>query len=270
MIVPKLVSSKVCLEQFYSSTGIQNELNEDDARLWLSEFYLLVGAPIQFVQKVTGHKYNSDFDMKNYTVPLPPDFYKLMPSGISVDGNPVRWRSNSFHYLMDGQCCDLDSLNNTTMDIFIDQFGYEFSPQSGLSTNLAPLYQDVTFDIYDDKITFNIKEGKVCLAYWALPFDNEGFIMFPDTAKYKRAGTDYLIWKNDYILWRQGTIADKVYQVSEANKNWSLSSAANELKLPDVEQLQQLKDTVVRLIPKVTSYYHFFKDLGTPENRRFR
>ncbi len=193
-----------------------------------------------------------------------------MPGGIAVNGNPVRWRQNSFHYLADGECCNLEDINNTALDIFIDQFGNEFSPQASVSPNLAPLFQDVTFDITNNELVFNIKEGKVCMAYWSYPIDREGYMLIPDTAKFKRAVSDYLMWKTDYILWRQGTINNAVYQESKEMKQWSIAAAASELKLPDVEQLESMKHSVVRLLPKWNSYNHFFKDLGVQESRRMR
>jgi hypothetical protein len=266
MILPKLISSRVIQERYYSSTGTQNELNSDDFRLWVAEIYQIMGFPGMLMKKVIGHKQDKRYDFHNYTVPLPCDFYALCPGGIAVNGDPVRWTQSAFHYLMKGDCCGLDELNDVSLDIFIDQFGNEFSPQAG--AHLSEFYQDVTFDIYNNQIVFNIKKGKVCMAYWSLPLDNENYLMIPDDEKFKRALTDYVIWKNDYILWRQQAISDKMYQESRDNKDWSIASAANHIKLPDVEQLESMKDTMIRLIPKSTSYWHFFKDLGTQENRR--
>lgn len=270
MIVYKLTSSKECVEQFYSNTGLQTELTDDDIRLWTAEIVELIGYPLQYIPKVIGHKQDSRYEFDNYSVPLPCDFHKLIPGGISVNGNQVRFSQASFHYLMAGDCCDLDTINNSTMDVFIDQFGNEFSPQASTSGTVHPAYQDVTFQIHDGRIVFNVKQGRVCLAYWSQPFDNEGYVMIPDTAKYKRAVTDYLIWKNDYILWRQGSLSDKVYAESRENKDWSISSASMEMKVPDVEQMEVIKNGVTRLLPMVNEYNKFFKSFGTNETRRFR
>jgi hypothetical protein len=269
MIIPKLVSSREAVEQFYSNTGTQSELNDDDIRLWTAELCDLLKLPLSYIPKVIGHKQNSAYDFTNFTVPLPCDFQSLIPGGIAVNGNPVRWRQNSFHYLMGGDCCDLANLN-TSMDIFVDQFGNEFSPQASVNPNLAPLYQDITFDITDNRIVFNVREGKVCMAYWAIPIDPDGYVMIPDTAKFKRAVADYLTWKNDYILWRQGTLPKDVYIESRNNKEFSIAAAASEIKVPDVEQQESMKNSIVRLLPKVNSYNHFFKDLGTQEQRRMK
>lgn len=270
MISPKLISSKVCVEYFYSHTGTANELMEDDIRLWTSELQEIIGNPLQFIPKVIGVNANAAYDFKNYSVPLPCDFYKLMPSGLSVDGYPVLWRQNAFHYLMDGDCCDLDNLNSTMLTEFQDQFGNTFAPEIPGEAGTSNFNRDVRFDITDGRIVFNVKQGKCCMAYWSLPIDNEGYIMIPDTAKYKRAVTDYLIWNNDYILWRQGVLSDKVYQVSNENKVFSIAAASMELKVPDENQTQVIQNSMVRLIPLINSYNTFFQSLGKEEKLRIR
>jgi len=123
MIVTKLVSAKEAVEKFYTDTRSQNFLTEDEVKLWTAEIFDLIKFPLQYIPKVIGHKQDPAYDFKDYKVPLPCDFVAFIPGGISVNGNPVRWRSNSFHYLMDGDCCDTQNLNSTVLDIFTDQFG---------------------------------------------------------------------------------------------------------------------------------------------------
>jgi len=40
--------------------------------------------------------------------------------------------------------------------------------------------------------------------------------------------------------------------------------------MPDDYQLDSMKDTLVRLIPKFNGKNHFYKDLGVQEQRRLR
>lgn len=270
MIVTKLVSAREAVEKFYIDTRSQDFITEDEVKLWTAEIFDLIKYPLQYIPKVIGHKVDPDYNFTNYKVPLPCDFVAFIPGGISVNGNPVRWRSNSFHYLMDGDCCDINNLNATMLDLFRDQFGNEFSPQSTVNPNTPAILQDITFDVYDECIQFNIKEGVACIAYYSYPIDNQGYVMIPDTAKFKRAVTDFLIWKHDYIMWRQGSLSDAVYRESKDNKNWAIASAASELKIPDDFQMDSIKDSLVRLIPKFNARTHFYKDLGVQESRRFR
>ncbi len=270
MIPTKLVSSKECVERFYTDTGSQNFVNPDDVKLWIVEVFDLIKYPLQYVPKVTGHKQDASYDFTDYKVPLPCDLVSIMPGGISVNGNPVRFRSSSFHELMDGDCCDIKNYGSGDIDVFTDNFGNTFSPQASINPNAPAVFQDITFDVHNEEIHFNIKEGKVCLAYIAYPVDNEGYLLIPDSAKYKRAVTDYLIWKSDYIQWRQRELSGEVYLESKENKNWSIASASNEIKMPDDYQLDSMKDTLVRLIPKFNGKNHFYKDLGVQEQRRLR
>jgi len=267
MIVTNLISSKVCVEQFYSNTGLQAELNDDDFRLWTAEIVDIIGFPLQYIPKVIGVNSNPEYHFENYQVPLPCDFHKLIPGGISVDGNYVRWNQNSFHYLMDGDCCDVTTLNDQKLQIFTDQFGNQFAPELGRQVN--DQFQEVTFSINDGTITFNKKTGDCCLAYWAIPIDNEGYVMIPDTAKYKRAVTNYIIWKNDYILWRQQSLSDKVFKHSDDEMNWAIASCIGELKMPSVEQVETIKNSIIRLTPLVTAYNQFFRKLGQQERKRY-
>lgn len=268
-LITGYVSSKEVYERVMARTGQQYELNIDDSRLAIADLMDMMNLPQTYIQKVIGSKQDPIYKFTNYTVPLPCDFYRLLPAGIAVDGNPVRWRTNSFHYLKGGECCDLDTLNNNT-DIFKDNFGNEFSPQVGATNTLSALYQDVTFDISDGTITFNVKEGDVCLAYYAYPLDNDGFVMIPDNAKYKRAVANYLIWQNDYILWRQNAISDKVYQESKNESSYAIAAASSAIKMPSEYEMSSIKATLIRLLPKINHENHFYGSMGIPESRPMR
>lgn len=261
----KLISSKSAIERFLISTGSQSEINEDEIKMSIAEVVELIGTSTTFITKVTGHKQDTRYDFTDWQVPLPCDFFKLKPGGISVNGQAVRWSQNSFHYLMDGDCCDLPALNASPLDEFTDSFGNVFSPQEGFSG--SNVFGDVTFSIQDNIITFNIKEGKVCLAYYAYPFDNEGYLMIPDTVKFKRAVSDYIRYKTDYILWRQGVINNDIFRYSEKEKEWSLAAAKNEQNMPDDYQMSSIQRSIVRLLPIQESINQFYGNLGRQETR---
>lgn len=265
MQVPNLISSKECKELVYSKTGTSTEIIDDDFRLWAAEAMMIIGSPVSFIPKVIGSKSNPSYKFTNHTVNLPCDFYALMPGGLMVNGVPVRYSENAFLYLKEGDCCNLEILN-TPLEVFTDNFGNTFSPEVGRKVNENSV--DITFNIVNGQIVFNKKEGDVCMAYYSLPIDNEGYIMIPDTAKYKRAITDYIIHNMDYIAWRRGDINNNVYQESKSNKEWSISAASMELKIPDVAQTESIKNALVRLVPAVNEYNKLFSTLGTQERRR--
>lgn len=263
MIIHRYTSIKPILERVYADTGYQFEIPHDDLILWTVEAIELIGYPLSYVPKIIGYKNDPAYDFTSYRVPLPCDFHRLQ--SIAVNGYPAYYRSSSFHYLLDGACCGLDSLTSDQQDLFITEAG-EFSPQA-LPLNTDSGSSIITFDINDNYITFNIESGKACVAYSALPIDEDGFPIIPDDAKYRRAVQDYLIHKIDYRLWRQGFIDEKVFKQSERNWLWSIGSASSHLKMPSIEQMELLKNSLTRLIPRFHSYQNFFRDLVTNKDR---
>jgi hypothetical protein len=264
MHITKYTSIKPVIERVYADTGFQFEIPHDDLILWTVECMELVGNPLTYIPKVYGHENDPDWDFTGYRVPLPCDFHKL--NAIAVNGFPAYYRSNSFHYLLDGGCCGFDNLDPSIQDTFLTVAG-TFSPQAEPLSEPNPYNNAVTFDINDSYVTFNVESGKACMAYWAFPVDEDGFPIIPDDAKYRRAVQDYLIYKVDYRLWRQGFIDEKVFRQSENNWLWSIGSVSSHLKMPDVAQMETLKSTLTNLIPKFHSYSKFFKDLSINKNR---
>jgi hypothetical protein len=268
MQIAKYTSIKSVLERVYSDTGFNYEIPHEDLILWTVEVMDLIGYPLSYVPKIMGYKMDSAYDFTEYRVPIPCDFHSL--SAITVNGVPAIPASDSFHNLMDGNCCGITSVPAEVQDLFYSNFtDVVYSPQAGTINYQAtvgslPL---VTFSMNDSWITFNVKEGKVCMAYMAFPIDEDGFPLIPDDTKYKRAVTNYLIHKVDYILWRRGIISDKVFQKSEMEYTWAIGSATSHLKVPDVHQMELIKRSIIRLIPKFDSYNSFFADLASKNYR---
>ncbi len=268
MTIDKYTSIKPIVSRVYGDTGYQFEIPHEDLILWTVEAMELIGYPLTYIPKVYGYKQDSDYEFTSYRVPLPCDFHKLQ--AIVVDGYPAYYRSNTMHHLLDGKCCGYEGLDSSIEDLFFNNFDANkpFSPQappvSGVQTSNSGI---TTFDINDSYITFNIPKGNACIAYWAFPVDEEGFPMIPDDAKYKRAIQDYLIHKVDYRLWRQDLISDKVYKQSEANWLWSIASVGGHLKMPSLDQMELLKNSLTRLIPRFHSYQNFFKDQAINKDR---
>ena len=129
-------------------------------------------------------------------------------------------------------------------------------------------YAPITFDINSNHITLSTKTGKVCLAYLAIPTDEEGLPLIPDDVSYKLAVKKYLTMKLDYIEWRRGTIAPQVFDHSEREWMWYVGQAGNTAKMPSVDGLEAIKNATMRLLPRVNAHETFFKGLGSPSIRK--
>jgi len=286
----KYISIKTIMEELYADNGYQYELPWADAMMWTEEALGLIGHPRQYVRKVTGHKENPNLDIKNYRAQLPCDFYKL--EQVAVNGQPAEYSGDTFHHLMGGGCCGIEGFTNLAAYVSESNWGtlvkttgengtavYEErnDAQSNTSGGMMSFdmnsvmlgdYAPITFDLNNNNITLSAKEGKVCMAYLAIPTDEEGLPLIPDDVSYKLAVKKYLTMKLDYIEWRRGTIAPQVFDHSEREWMWYVGQAGNKAKMPGVDELEAIKNMTMRLIPRVNAHETFFKGLGSPSIRK--
>ena len=195
------------MEELYADNGYQHELPWIDAMMWTEEALNLIGHPRQYVRKVTGHKENPNLDIKNYRAQLPCDFYKL--EQVAVNGQPAEYSGDTFHHLLDGGCCGIEGFTNLAAYISEQNWGTLVKTTNGngtssyeerndiqsntsgglMSFDLTDVmlgdYAPITFDLNNNNITLSAKEGKVCMAYLAIPTDEEGLPLIPDDTSYK-------------------------------------------------------------------------------------
>jgi hypothetical protein len=290
----KYISLKSIMEQVYADNGYQYELPWVDAIMWTEEALNLIGHPRQYVRKVTGHKENPNLDIKNYRAELPVDFHSL--EQVAVNGMPAEYSGNTFHHLLDGGCCGVEGFTNLAANLQEKNYGelIKTTDTSGssvyrqrtsqeledlnlnsegimsfdMNAMLDTTYSPITFDLNNNNITLSVKEGQVCMAYLAIPTDEEGLPLIPDDTSYSLAVKKYLTMKLDYIEWRRGTLAPAVYDHSEREWMWYVGQAGNKAKMPNIDQLEAIKNQTMRLLPNVNAHETFFKRVGSPEIRK--
>lgn len=266
MILKGFISAKSVIDDVHRDTQAEVSINYEDATYWLYECLALLNQPLQFIRKVTGHEENPNLDITNYRAELPCDFYKL--ERIAVNGYAARYSTNSFHHLLSGECCGM-STSSLPTDVFIDNFGNSFSPQASIVANIPAI--PVTFDINNNYITLSVKEGKVCIAYLAFPTDSEGFPMIPDDINYKVACKKYLTQKIRYIDWAKDP-SDRgkkaLFDYDEREWLWYAGKSISAAKIPHPEQMESLKNQLIRMIPNVNEHSTFNINLGTQQRLR--
>lgn len=289
----KYISLNSIMEQVYADNGYQFELPWVDVMMWTEEALNLIGHPRQYVRKVTGHKANPDLDIKNYRAQLPCDFHQL--EQIAVNGMPAEYSGDTFHHLMDGACCGIEGFANLAAHVQEKNWGtlvkvtegdgtarYEQRGESemnnlnldnsgimsfDMTVEADSSFNPITFDLNNNNITLSAKEGKVCMAYLAIPTDDEGLPLIPEDTSYQLAVKKYLTMKIDYIAWRRGELAPGVYDHSEREWMWYVGQAGNKAKMPNIDQLEAIKNMTMRLLPNINAHETFFKNLGSPEIR---
>lgn len=265
MIANKYISIKSVIDDVFRDTQLELTVSFEDLVYWVYEALTLIDQPLQFVRKVTGHEENPDLDVTDYRAKLPCDFYKL--ERIAYNGRAIRYSSDTFHHLMGGECCDATGASST--EVFVDNFGNQFSPQS--SSALGSPQSEVTFDINNNYITLSERTGRLCIAYLAFPTDNEGYPMIPDDIAYKVACKKYLIQKMRYLDWsKEPSNSGKraLFEYDETEWLWYVAKAINKAKMPHPEQMESLKNQLLRMTPDVNAHANFMKTLGSPYRRK--
>jgi hypothetical protein len=229
------VSSKVILDKLYRDLKINNELPVDDVIEWIGEALLMIGAFGQFEVETEA------LEIVNHKAQLPCNFYKL--AEISHKGQPMMWAGQSMttQYLCDdckvSTCQDCD-----------------------------------TFYINDSYLITSIesasKENRdLCITYLALPIDEDGFPKIPDDVYYIKACTAYVTYMLDFQEWRKGRQTDKVFNYSEKEWNWYVGSARGAANMPNLQQMENYKNILGRLIPLQNEYRNFFRNNGKQERK---
>lgn len=254
-MIYKFISIYEILEKLFRDNGYTEDVNWEDCVVWSGEALDKIGAYQQYIRKVTGDLENPCLDIVNFKAELPCDFHKL--EQIAVNGYSAVHAGNSMHYILDGCMCTIPEIPTEGVSIFSDSWGNTFSNMQGSSNH--GLKQAYTFDINDNYITLNVKEGKVCIAYQAIPIDKNGFPMVPDDETYKEAVVKYLTMKLDYIMWRTGKVSDNVFKHSEREWFWYCGAALAKGRMPDIAKMEQIKQQFVKLVPNINQHRVFFK-----------
>lgn len=255
-MIYKYASLYEVLNKVHRDTGSLDDIHIEDLIEWAGEALDQIGAYQQFIRKVTGDKANPHLDVTNYKAKLPCDVYRI--EQVSVNGKHAVYAGNTFNHLLDGSCCTNAVEIDNYRDLFYDNFGNVFS-------NVAPnnfdnrYYEPYAYDVNDNYITLNVKEGKVCLAYIAIPLDENGFPLIPDDVSYREAISRYCIMKIMYINWIKGRVGKDIYEHSEQKWHWYCAQAKGKAVAPSLDKMEQIKRRFLKLIPEIHQHKTFFK-----------
>jgi hypothetical protein len=232
MVNGKTQSIQHVLEKVFRDTGIVEGVDLHDAIEWAAEAVELIGAPTSLSNKV------ACIPIVDGRGDLPCDLHLVMQfrykggNGYSA----MAYATDNFHM----HCSN--------------------SPDLRCKANL-------TYTLSNDCIFTDFDSGIVELAYRALPTDKNGWPTIPDDIKFVKAVEYYIREKIDYKLWRSGKIAQGVYEKTTQDQLWYLAAAQTRMAMPSVDEMMNIKNNWIRLIPKINQEQDFFSSLGQPEQR---
>lgn len=221
------------INKLYVDLGVNKEINESNVIAWVNEALLKIGAYSQFQE----HK--KCLTLQDGKACLPNGFYRLVD--IKYNNQSLRWATNTMSANYGCENCSIPKCCTQ----------HEF-------------YINNNYLITDIK---NPEEQYICIVYIGMMVDDDGYPMIPDDVYFQEACAKYVTYMLDYQDWRKGQLSDKVLQKSEQDWLFYVNSARGAANMPSLAQLENLKNIMVRLIPKQNEYNNFFNNNSRQERR---
>lgn len=118
-------------------------------------------------------------------------------------------------------------------------------------------------------LTTTLKDGHILVAYLKFPTDDNGDALMPDDETLKEAIFHYVLyryWLSKYQMKEDGADTRIKFHLNM----WStLKVKALNLNLPDVNEIENLKNIRNRLVPRSSRFDQLFLTLGNRENIDF-
>lgn len=151
---------------------------------------------------------------------------------------PMRWSTDTFYLGFHG--CDID----------------------------YKCLSNLTYTVNNNYIFTNFKEGKVCMAYKAIPTDSEGYPLIPDN----ESVIQYIKWfigeRIAFKLMLTDKYSERKYEYFTSNLQLFFRKAKNEGKmLSTLDEFESYKNMRIKSIKNPNEHNAFFGNLQLPEIR---
>lgn len=240
-MITKRTSVKSIIAKVYRDLQLTEEVNWQDMIEWCGEALEHIGAIGQTEHKVC------KLTVANYKTTLPCDFLEI--EQISYNGYPLKRASSTFgNYATPAAPSATDQTSSAAI----------------ATPNLQDPYYvgQNTYTIDPVYIKTSFSDGEITLAYTAFPVDEEGFPEVPDDQSYRDALFYYIVKKLKYIDWLDGNLSDNKYRMIEKTWEFYCNQAAAKMQMPNINQLENIKNWSLRLLPNIDDYSDYFARLG--------
>jgi hypothetical protein len=130
---------------------------------------------------------------------------------------------------------------------------------------MAVGHGEPTFKTQGRVIFTSFPEGKVRIAYKAIPVDSEGFPLLIDNENYLAALEAYIKKQVFTIKFDQQKINAQVLQNAQADYAWLAGQLNSEFCIPSVSEAEAISRAITALVPRMREFDNGFKNLGDRE-----
>lgn len=130
------------------------------------------------------------------------------------------------------------------------------------------LRQEPQFKTQNRTIITSFPEGKVIIAYKAIPVDDEGLPLLVNNTKYLKALELYVKCQMFTMLFDEGKITQQVLNHTEQEYCWAAGQLEEEFKTPSESEMQTISNILHQIIPRHDDFYNRYEALGNKEIRK--
>jgi hypothetical protein len=164
--------------------------------------------------------------------------------------------------------CDLvsiDMVKDCKTNVPLRSMTAAFNPGGKYYNHLR---QEPQFKTQNRTIITSFPEGKVIIAYKAIPVDDEGLPLLVNNTKYLKALELYVKCQLFTMLFDEGKITQQVLSHTEQEYGWAAGQLSEEFKTPSVAEMQTITNMLHQIFPRHDEFYNNFETLGNKEFRR--
>jgi hypothetical protein len=276
----KFVSLETVIEKAYQDSGVDN-IDWDAAISWTADLMGIIGVPGTYIKKSTnGLEGNPDFvEISNYRGELPTDVlilegcrkvkldsdnevtqvYPMIETQELFIHTPTPYTASTGAIVSDPyfQTAVLDENGEIQQVELTQEQNYPYS---------TILY---TYKVNGNTIFTNFEEGFIEMEYKGMLLDERGLPMIPGDPKYIRAIANEIIWKIDYLKWRQNPSPQNasIKNDSARERDWAVAAAISKHHIPTIDEIESIKNTWLRSIQDVNAHNTSFISNNAPEVR---
>ena len=164
--------------------------------------------------------------------------------------------------------CDLiqiDMVKDCKTDIPLRSMTAAFNPGGKYYNHLR---QEPQFKTQNRTIITSFPEGRVIIAYKAIPVDDEGLPLLVNNTKYLKALELYVKCQMFTMLFDEGKITQQVLNHTEQEYCWAAGQLEEEFKTPSESEMQTISNVLHQIIPRHDDFYNRYEALGNKEFRK--
>lgn len=224
-MIEKFTSIKQTIAKVYRDLALEDESRWEDMIEWSAEALEQIGTFAQHVHKT------EIIEVSSYKAAIPCTLVKVI--GMETRNEALTYNSGTY------DTAELATTSGTVRTM----------SHTGYTMNNA-------------WFNFNFEKGEIRIAYLAIPTDDEGFPLIPDSVSFREAIEKYIVMKMMYPKFLTDSINPNTWDRIVNDWNWFCGQARGVGNMPNMDKMESIKNMWNRLKPEMNQHKTHFANLN--------